>query len=56
MKAIVNSKYGSPAVLQLQEVVKPSPEDNEVLIKIVAATVSATDTHYRRADPLSSAL
>jgi NADPH:quinone reductase-like Zn-dependent oxidoreductase len=51
MKAIVNTKYGSPDVLKLQEVEKPAPEENEVLIKIWATTVSATDTHYRQADP-----
>ena len=51
MKAIVQTKYGSPDVLQLQEVDKPIPQDNEVLIKIIATTVSATDTHFRRADP-----
>jgi NADPH:quinone reductase-like Zn-dependent oxidoreductase len=48
MKAIVWTKYGSADGLQLQEVAKPAPKDNEVLIKVHAATVSAADTEFRR--------
>ncbi len=48
MKAIVWTKYGSPDGLQLQEVAKPTPKDNEVLIKVHAATVTAADTEFRR--------
>lgn len=48
MKAIVWTKYGSPDVLQLKEVEKPNPRDNEVLIKIHAATASQADTEFRR--------
>jgi len=48
MKAIIWTKYGSPDGLQLQEVDKPTPKDNEVLIKIHAATVSRADTEFRR--------
>ena len=51
MKAIVNHNYGSPDVLQLEEVPKPVPRDDEVLIKVHAASVNAADWHLLRADP-----
>jgi len=50
MKAILYTKYGSPNVLQLKDVEKPTPNKDEVLIKIHAASVNAYDWHFLTAD------
>ena len=52
MKAIVYTKYGSPDVLRLEEVEKPSPKDDEVLIKVHATSVNPLDWHMMRGEPL----
>ena len=52
MKAWVHEKYGPPEVLQLKEVAKPIPKDNEVLIKIHAASLNAADLEYLRGTPI----
>jgi NADPH:quinone reductase-like Zn-dependent oxidoreductase len=50
MKAIVYTKYGPPDVLQLEEVEKPTPKADEVLINVHAASVNAADWHLLTAD------
>lgn len=56
MKAIVYTKYGAPDVLQLTEVEKPTPKDNELLIRVYTTTVTATDCTFRRGEPIVARL
>ena len=51
MKAIAHQRYGSPEVLGLADVPKPTPKDNEVLIKLHATSVTAGDLKSRRGQP-----
>ncbi len=51
MKAVVQDRYGPPEVLRIEEVDRPAPRDDEVLVRVRASTVSQSDTHLRAADP-----
>lgn len=56
MLAQVFTRYGSPDVLQLQEVPTPTPKAGEVLVRVRAAAVNAADWHVLRADPFLARL
>jgi NADPH:quinone reductase-like Zn-dependent oxidoreductase len=51
MKAVVYEKYGSPDVLQLREIDKPSVADDEILVKVHAASIQQTDINFRTGTP-----
>jgi NADPH:quinone reductase-like Zn-dependent oxidoreductase len=51
MRAVVHHRYGPPEVLRLEEVERPVPNEDEVLVKVHASTVTRTDCGFRAADP-----
>ena len=51
MKAAIYTRYGSPDVIQIVEIEKPVPKDDEVLIKVRAASVNPYDWHFMRGEP-----
>lgn len=51
MKAVIYEQYGTPEVLELREIEKPTPKDDEVLIKVVAASVTPLDWHFLTGKP-----
>ena len=53
MRAVVHDRYGAPEVLRLEEVERPVPADDEVLVRIHATTVTRTDCHIRAAKPFA---
>src|SRR2546428_1974994 len=56
MKAIVITKYGSPDVLQFEEVDKPTPKDDQILVRVQAASANPLDWHGMRGKPFIARL
>jgi NADPH:quinone reductase-like Zn-dependent oxidoreductase len=53
MKAMVYAKYGAPEVVEMREVPRPTPQDNEVLVQIHASAVGSADSAFRRGESLA---
>ena len=51
MKAIINKKYGSPDIMELREIVRPEPKSNEILVRVLAASVNKADWHILKGKP-----
>ena len=54
MRAVVHDRYGSPDVLRLEDVERPVPKDDEILVRVEAATVNRSDCGWRSAEPFFS--
>ena len=52
MRAVVHDRFGPPEVLRIEDVPAPVPADDELLVRVRAATVNQTDCHVRRAEPI----
>jgi NADPH:quinone reductase-like Zn-dependent oxidoreductase len=52
MRAVVHDRYGPPEVQRIEEIERPVPQDDEVLVRVRATTVTQTDCHMRRAKPI----
>ena len=52
MRAVVHDRFGPPEVLRVEDVPAPVPADDELLVRVRAATVNQTDCHVRRAEPI----
>ena len=51
MRAVIHDRFGPPEVLRIEEVERPVPKEDEVLVRVRATTVNQTDCHVRRAKP-----
>ena len=54
MKAIVFQKYGSPDDLKFEEVIRPTPKENEILIKVLAASINSWDMELLKGEPFAN--